>query len=463
MKILPELLKSVEYGGGGPKVLNAIFKIGAKLSDDEYQQQLTPVIIRLFANQDRALRVCLLDNLPLMIERIPQKTINNNIFPQIVTGFSDVAPVVREQTVKAVLVIVPKLSDRTINGELLRYLAKTANDEQPGIRTNTTICLGKIARNLGTNSRTKVLTAAFGRALRDPFVHARNAALLALAATSDLYTEEDCATKILPGLCPSLVDKEKLVRDQANKTFDMYLKRVRQYATTLPDTVQPPPDAAATSGTTPRMGTPAIEGASWAGWAISSFTNKLTAASGQIQAPANGASGVTSPEQRASSVPPTTANASPSTVPNTRYGIKPQQANSNSFMPPADDDEDFDSGWGDDAGNAWGDMDNDVTDPFAAPSAKSVNALEPAALFDDKGEPDFSGWLNAQADAKKKVKPSLPKGLAKTSAAASTRPSMTKSKSTGGVGTAKKAMPVAVKSEEPKAEEEEDDAWGDAW
>jgi SCY1-like protein 1 len=134
---------------------------------------------------------------------------------------------VREQTVKAVLTVVAKLSDRIINGELLRYLAKTANDEQPGIRTNTTICLGKIARNLGSGvcftatpkyyivvltqsqNRAKVLSAAFARSLRDPFVHARNAALLALAATADLYSEEDCATKLMPLMCPSLVDKEK--------------------------------------------------------------------------------------------------------------------------------------------------------------------------------------------------------------------------------------------------------------
>jgi SCY1-like protein 1 len=68
-----------------------------------------------------------------------------------VTGFTDIAPVVREQTVKAILTIVPKLSERVVNGELLRHLAKTANDEQPGIRTNTTICLGKIARNLGSS------------------------------------------------------------------------------------------------------------------------------------------------------------------------------------------------------------------------------------------------------------------------------------------------------------------------
>ena len=104
------------------------------------------------------------------------------------------APLVREQTVNAVLVIISKLSDRIINGELLRYLAKTANDEQPGIRTNTTICLGKIAKTLGTNSRTKVLVAAFTRSLRDPFVHARTAALLALGATAELFSEDDCAT-----------------------------------------------------------------------------------------------------------------------------------------------------------------------------------------------------------------------------------------------------------------------------
>ena len=109
------------------------------------------------------------------------------------------------------LVIISKLSDRIINGELLRHLAKTANDDQPGIRTNTTICLGKIAKNLGPNSRTKVLVAAFTRSLRDPFVHARSAALMALGATSDFFTEDDCATKILPAICPALVDKEKYV------------------------------------------------------------------------------------------------------------------------------------------------------------------------------------------------------------------------------------------------------------
>lgn len=84
MKVLPELLKSVEFGGGGPKVLGAILKIGAKLSQDEYNARLTPVVVRLFGNPDRALRVCLLDNLPLMIDNLPQKIVNDKIFPPMV-------------------------------------------------------------------------------------------------------------------------------------------------------------------------------------------------------------------------------------------------------------------------------------------------------------------------------------------------------------------------------------------
>lgn len=87
MKVLPELLKSVEFGGGGPKVLSAILKIGGKLSQDEFNAKLTPVIVRLFGNPDRAIRVCLLDHLPIMVENLSQKTVNDKIFPQIVGLF----------------------------------------------------------------------------------------------------------------------------------------------------------------------------------------------------------------------------------------------------------------------------------------------------------------------------------------------------------------------------------------
>jgi len=494
LKVLPELLKSVEFGGGGPKAFGVVMKIAAKLSNEDFEAKVQPVVVRLFGNPDRAIRVCLLDNLPLMIDRLPKKIVNDKIFPNMVSGFTDLAPIVREQTLKSVLVVIEKLSDRVINGELLKHLAKTANDEQPGIRTNTTICLGKIAKHLGTANRAKVLIAAFTRSLRDPFVHARNAALMALAATGECFTEEECATRILPVICPSLVDKEKLVRDQATKTMEIYLARIRKAQANMPDTVLPPQTAEGAAA--PRMSTPqSSEASSWAGWAISSFTNKLSAVSGEMQSSSNGA-----PTPRASS--PSTTHEPKRVVSSTssasalhRQAVKspspaPLSRNSSTAAPdsyfkdtsPVEDDDNIGDAWGDmgdmnddDAADAWGEP-SDGADAWSSTTTKATPTSklakkEPAAStskpFDDDAEPDFAGWLAAQAQKKGPggSKP-LPKGLAKGS---------TSTKSTSTSTTSKKPLPSRSASAstktaaakkinlKPKDVGGEDDGWGDGW
>ncbi|KAI9054031.1 hypothetical protein LZ554_001204 [Drepanopeziza brunnea f. sp. 'monogermtubi'] len=471
MKILPELLKSVEFGGGGPKVFSVVMKISKKLTDEEFDSKVTPAVVRLFSSPDRAIRVSLLDNLPVMINRLPQKVVNDKIFPQMVTGFTDVAPVVREQTVKAVLTIISKLSDRTINGELLKYLAKTSNDEQPGIRTNTTICLGKIAKNLGVSNRAKVLIAAFTRSLRDPFVHARNAALMALAATSDSFSEEDCASRILPVLCPCLIDKEKLVRDQANKTIEAYMQRIRRFASTMPDSVLPPPTAEVSAATIPRMSTPsASDAASWAGWAISSFTNKVSAAAGEISSPSNG-NNLSRPSSAQGSEPRRpTGTASASALHRQAVASPPATSACTSTSSNAIDYFHDSAAAGDDneADDAWGNMEEDNFFDAPAEAPKSKVSAKP---FDDDGEPDFAGWLAAQSGKKPGAKP-LPKGLAKPAPTNVKLAAVGRAATTGSMGsaTAKKALvaskpkPVAAKkiNTAPK-ETGDEDGWGDGW
>lgn len=390
------------------------------------------------------------------------------------TGFTDLAPIVREQTVKAVLTVVTKLSDRTINGELLKYLAKTSNDEQPGIRTNTTICLGKISKNLGVGSRSKVLIAAFTRSLRDPFVHARNAALMALSVTSEYFTEDDCASKILPSLCPCLIDKEKLVRDQANKTMDMYLQRVRKFASTMPDSVLPPPATSDATATTPRMSTPQpSEAASWAGWAISSFTNKISTAAGEIEPNSNGTP-VSATRPSSAPIPNDARRLVPGTASAStlhRQAVASPAVTSARTSTSSNQNDSFqDTNAEDDNTDAWDDMQEEAF--FDAPSQASKVAPSAANPFGDEGEPDFAGWLAAQAGKKPGSKP-LPKGLAKSGAAAANRPAAaTRVTSTAGaglttkktVGTALKPKPVVAKKIDTAPKDaDNDDGWGDKW
>lgn len=235
----------------------------------------------------------------------------------------------------------------------------------------------------------------------------------------------------------------------------------------MPDTVLPSP-ASVTGGTNaPRMGT-ATNDSGWAGWAISSFTNKLAAASGQIQANANGAA-----QERPSSVPPPVPNNKPAISSTARPGMT--LAKSTASIPtlmspdPAaafnDDTEDFSAEWGgfgdDDGFGSTSTKKQPVEeDPWGTPTITSTTT----ANFDDKGEPDFAGWLAAQSQTKKpSIKP-LPKGLAKSSAATK-KPILGSRTGSGASATRKVVVPPKkeVKKEEAKSQEDEEEGWGDAW
>ncbi|KAG4303377.1 hypothetical protein PCANB_000310 [Pneumocystis canis] len=235
-KILPGLIKSFEFSEGGNKVFLLILKIGTLLSEDDYNSMISPFIIRMFSNQNRSIRHCLLENLPNYANYLSNKIINDKIFPKILTGFNDIIPLIREETIKAILFIVPKLSEHNINNELLKHLAKTQNDEQPGIRTNTTICLGKIAKHLKPNNRRRILISAFTKSLQDPFVHARIAALMALSVTCNMFNESDCCLKLIPTISPALIDSEKSVRLQAKKTIGLFLQRATELISEIDNT-----------------------------------------------------------------------------------------------------------------------------------------------------------------------------------------------------------------------------------
>ena len=83
------------------------------------------------------------------------------------------------------------------------------NDTEPSIRTNTCILIGRLGPTLGYNTKRKMLVPAFGRALKDTFVHARVAGLMAFMATVDCFDIEELATKVVPCVASTLIDKEK--------------------------------------------------------------------------------------------------------------------------------------------------------------------------------------------------------------------------------------------------------------
>lgn len=78
---------------------------------------------------------------------------------QVANGFLDTNPAIKEETIRSVVHLAPKLDYNNLNVETLKHFVKLqSKDEHGSIRTNTTVCLGKIAQHLHPQIRQKVIS-----------------------------------------------------------------------------------------------------------------------------------------------------------------------------------------------------------------------------------------------------------------------------------------------------------------
>ncbi|MED6217723.1 hypothetical protein PIB30_020354 [Stylosanthes scabra] len=266
-KLLPLLASALEFGSAAAPALTALLKMGSWLSAEDFRLKVLPTIVKLYASNDRAIRVALLQHIDQYGESLSAQIVDEQVYPHVATGFSDTSAFLRELTLKSMLTLAPKLSQRTISGSLLKYLSKLQVDEEPAIRTNTTILLGNIATYLNDGTRKRVLINAFtARALRDTFPPARAAGIMALCATSSYYDITEVATRILPNVVVLTIDPDSDVRTKAFQAVDQFLQIAKNYYQKTNA-----PDGAAVAG----MGSSAgPENAGLLGWAMSSLTLK---------------------------------------------------------------------------------------------------------------------------------------------------------------------------------------------
>ncbi|KAI6026415.1 armadillo-type protein [Pisolithus microcarpus] len=218
-RILPSLVSALEFGGASAtSIVPLILQFGKNVPPDDYSRTVLMPLVKLYANPDRGMRMALLDNLSEYAEKLEKKIFVDQVWPHLQTGFSDTVAIIREATVRAMVLLSPKLNDRILNNDLLRHLARLQSDPEASIRTNT--CLD---RQLGYNTKRKVLIPAFSRALKDPFVRARVAGLMAFMATR----------KVIPNVAGATLDKEKMVRDQAFKAVELFVKKLEAHAATM--------------------------------------------------------------------------------------------------------------------------------------------------------------------------------------------------------------------------------------
>ncbi|KAF8256604.1 ARM repeat-containing protein [Lactarius quietus] len=283
--ILPTLLNSLSLttmATSAPSTVPLVVQLGSYVPPDEYKALVLEPLVKLFSNPDRGTRMALLEALPEFADKLDKQMVSDKIWPNLQTGFTDTVPVLREATVKAIGLLSDKFTERILNNDLLRHLARLQSDLEPPIRTNSIILIGRLGPTLGANTRRKVLGAACAKALKDDFPPARVAALMTCMACANIFEIEELAGKVVGLAAGALVDREKTVRDQAFRAVAMLVQILEDHAAKMPETAIGD-DVPTLSFSTPNGGADATlvssaagAAGALAGWAISSIGKKVT-------------------------------------------------------------------------------------------------------------------------------------------------------------------------------------------
>uniref|UniRef100_A0A7S1TAK6 Protein kinase domain-containing protein n=1 Tax=Compsopogon caeruleus TaxID=31354 RepID=A0A7S1TAK6_9RHOD len=381
-KILPLVSTTMELGGG-VAAFGCIVKMKDIMTDEEFKKRIgESFALKWYGNMtpDRALRIELINNLEKFIPCFDEKAINNSVFPAMCSGFQDMqSPAIRDASVKAILHLAPKLNDKNLNSVLMSHFAKLQVDPEGAIRTNTTVCIGRLANSLNSSARQKVLAPAFVRSLKDPFPPARAAGLVGLIASDSFFDPRDIATRILPAVAPLLIDPDGEVRAQAFKCLNAFIPRLTQFSTVLERQAEEARLKSSNEGKRAEVSSATSNGAGSGGWTIGGLGGSLSSLTTSFMG-SKAASSAASPSSAPTGISSVDAanilaqaSSHPKGESHTSSGEASGSATSDSFgvtavatqPPPVDDDFDADDGTG------WGEIDVKISQPstVVAPAA----------------------------------------------------------------------------------------------
>ena len=220
-KIIPALLPFFVHSGPSVDLANLFLATNDPRTLDA-----------LIACPEKVVRIMLLDNISRFLQFLSEKSIS-----QIIGSLSDSMPAVRDATIKASLSLFPKMNPKQAQ-ETAREYIRLCSDDQPPIRTNSLICLGKIdSKNVPRESLVKTLASV---SLRDPFVPARKMALTVVKAHQSIFKPEDLFHFLIPAISPLVIDKSDAdIPVQALSLLKSFIKNNAPKGPLIPAEVNP--------------------------------------------------------------------------------------------------------------------------------------------------------------------------------------------------------------------------------
>ncbi|CAD2094697.1 protein kinase, putative [Plasmodium vinckei brucechwatti] len=223
--ILPEISKNLEVSENLEKCLQIMLIISKDMNMNDFEKIVYPTFLKYFLQTDRSIRYMLLECFPII-----EKNLNNNnmneIYLSYMYGFSDNNISIKNATIKNFIYVYPKLKN-SIKTQALHVLLENLKDRDCCIKTNTIICIAKIA-NYILEDKQNILENVYKIGLCDMYVQIRAATLQAIKATYNQFDIKRFILNIMPLVVKCLIDESPEIRQITFELFDFVIPLLKR-------------------------------------------------------------------------------------------------------------------------------------------------------------------------------------------------------------------------------------------
>ncbi|SCO73316.1 protein kinase, putative [Plasmodium vivax] len=223
-KILPELVQNVEVSESRVTCLRIVLTISRELTAEQFDQMVFPTVSKYFSLNDRSVRFVLLESFH-HIEKHLSSTHMNEMCNSYLYGFLDNNKSIKNESIKKFIYVFPKLKPNFKSSSLMALL-ENLRDSDFCVKTNTIICVAKIAKHI-LEDKEKILENVYRVGLQESFVQTRLATIQAVKFTYDQFSAKKYASNVLPLLVRSLIDDSVEVRLAAFDAMDSVCAQLR--------------------------------------------------------------------------------------------------------------------------------------------------------------------------------------------------------------------------------------------
>ncbi|KAL7721161.1 Protein kinase domain-containing protein [Entamoeba marina] len=215
-------------------IVDPAMRLAGELNQTDFDSDVLPTLKQLLQNGSPSVKSQLLASASHYISKVPENVVGGYLYPMLTASMkNDASGLMKDAAVKSLVCLAEKIPQKTMDGEVFRFLENALQDQESVVRINTVVCIGKIASRFGPEKKALIVAKAFERGMKEGSLEMKKAAVVMISQNRYTLVGGVVAIQVLPYLSLAMVEIDPVIRKAAQEAWEVLVVVVAEYSKTL--------------------------------------------------------------------------------------------------------------------------------------------------------------------------------------------------------------------------------------